>query len=307
MLSIFLEFRPRLRKRRLHAVAAAMVLGLPATAHAAAVDAYYERSVMSAAGERCGLFTPSLASALASSQAQARGAALRSGVDPASLDRVAQRARSKAYTVPCASSDIRTPADRVRTAFAAYAKLTKMSFPGDLNAWSADRTAYTYAGWRLSQPAAFGWDRMIFGIAGQDNESGLLAVAVFADGANPYAARLVMRDPARASGPYLDSLLATPSSRLPLAQRTPPRYAARVFQAQARDTAGVGLLPKGAKTGVAFRFPSQAAAALAALDPREAIAVEFVFAGRSGDQVRTAYVEVGDFAAARAFLAVAQR
>jgi hypothetical protein len=40
------------------------------------------------------------------------------------------------------------------------------------------------------------------------------------------------------------------------------------------------------------------------LDPREAVAVEFLF---SGDRVRTAYVEVGDFAAGRAFLQVAAR
>ena len=44
--------------------------------------------------------------------------------------------------------------------------------------------------------------------------------------------------------------------------------------------------------------------ALGELDPREAVAVEFLF---SGDRVRTAYVEVGDFAAGRAFLQVAAR
>ncbi|MDZ4370247.1 MAG: hypothetical protein U1C74_02340, partial [Phenylobacterium sp.] len=54
----------------------------------------------------------------------------------------------------------------------------------------------------------------------------------------------------------------------------------------------------------AFRFPQTAAKALADLDPREAVAVEFLFAG---DRVRTAYVEVGDFAAGRAFLQVAAR
>jgi hypothetical protein len=58
---------------------------------------------------------------------------------------------------------------------------------------------------------------------------------------------------------------------------------------------------------VAFRFPAAAADALAGLDPREAVAVEFLFAGDGGESVRTAYAEVGDFAAARAFQAVAQR
>ena len=45
-----------------------------------------------------------------------------------------------------------------------------------------------------------------------------------------------------------------------------------------------------------------AAQELARLDPREAVAVDFLF---PGDGVRRAYVEVGDFAAGRAFLQVA--
>jgi hypothetical protein len=54
----------------------------------------------------------------------------------------------------------------------------------------------------------------------------------------------------------------------------------------------------------AVRFPAAAEDALAALDPREAVAVEFLIAGDRGEGVRTAYVEVGDFAAARAFQAL---
>ncbi|MDO9247070.1 MAG: hypothetical protein Q7U11_11435, partial [Phenylobacterium sp.] len=43
---------------------------------------------------------------------------------------------------------------------------------------------------------------------------------------------------------------------------------------------------------------------LSGLDPREAVMVEFLFAG---DAARRAYVEVGDFAAGRAFLQTASR
>jgi hypothetical protein len=46
---------------------------------------------------------------------------------------------------------------------------------------------------------------------------------------------------------------------------------------------------------------------MAELDPREAVRVDFIFAGRDGDSVRTAYIEVGDFAAGRAFLASGQK
>ena len=43
------------------------------------------------------------------------------------------------------------------------------------------------------------------------------------------------------------------------------------------------------------------------IDPREAVAVEFLFGAGEGEAVRRAYVEVGDFAAGRAFLQVASR
>ena len=57
-------------------------------------------------------------------------------------------------------------------------------------------------------------------------------------------------------------------------------------------------------SGWAFRFPASAAQAISALDPREAVAVDFLF---QDDRVRRIYVEVGDFAAGRAFLQVASR
>jgi hypothetical protein len=134
-----------------------------------------------------------------------------------------------------------------------------------------------------------------------------VAVARFADDAEPFAARLIMRDAARAPQPYLDRWGGGSTARLPLTRRLPPRGATKVFAAQARAPAGPDLLPKAARTdggGWTFRFPDAAAAEFAALDPREAVAVEFLF---PGDQVRRAYVEVGDFAAGRAFLKMASR
>ena len=91
---------PRPLARPTAAFAAALALaGAAAPAAADALGAYYERAVMSAANQRCGLFTPELASALASAEAQARGAALRSGASAAALGQVEQRAQSKAGAV----------------------------------------------------------------------------------------------------------------------------------------------------------------------------------------------------------------
>ena len=285
-------------------------VGAPLRAHAAAVDAFYERSVMTAADQRCRLFTPEMASALAAAQAQARGAAMRSGFSGADLDRVELRARATANSVPCASRDIATAADRVRTAFDGYSRLQKMDFHGDSADWTANRAvSRNLLTWRLSQPEPFGWNSLVFGIAGRGSDTGLVAVANFPAGAQPYAARLVLRAEARAPEPFLNIIRASTNGHLPLDARMPPAFATRDYFPEARQSADASLLPHGAASGIAFRFPSAAADAIARLDPREAVAIEFLFASPTGDRdtVRTAYVEVGDFAAGRAFLAAALR
>lgn len=262
-----------------------------------AADQLYERTLMTAADGRCRLFAPAVGSALDAARAQARGATLRSGATQAQVEAVEGRARSKASAASCASKDLTTAADRVRKAFEAYATLQKMTYPGDVSAWQAERAvSATIPLWRLSQPSAFGADRLIFGLAGR--AKAVTAVATFADGAQPYAARVVMRDPARTQGPYIDA-----RGGRNLSAKVAPRSASQVFNAETREQAALTLLPTGAKTGLGFRFPVAAADAISRLDPREAVTIEFTFAGRDGgDVVRKAYVEVGDFAAGRAFL-----
>jgi hypothetical protein len=286
-------------------VAAAMLA--PAAAHAQAVNIFYERALMSAAGQRCGLFTAPVAAALAAGQAQARGAALRAGVAAQELSGVEARARSKAAAQACGSRDLAVAATRVKTAFDGYSRLVKMDYPGEVADWTAERfQSRDGMVWNLSQVTRFGADRMTFGLAGKDGIRSLLAVATFADGARPYAARIVMRDVARAPQPYLDR--RGRAGILPLSARVTPRAMTHAYLAEARFAPDPLLAPANAKGAIAWRFPVAAAQALANLDPREAVEVEFVFAGSGGrDAVRRAYVEVGDFAAGRAFLAVAQR
>ncbi|MDR3508294.1 MAG: hypothetical protein P4L64_10395 [Caulobacteraceae bacterium] len=290
-------------RQTLASVIALTGLLAPLVAQATPVDLYYERSVMAAANQRCGLFTPELSSALESAQAQARGAALRAGASAFDLNATAAQARRKAAVTLCGSPDLALAANRVRGAFESYAHLLRMTFPGDASSWRADRTdaqrAYT---WRLVQMTGFGRDSLAFGLAGRAGTSALIASAAFADGAQPYGARLVLRDVTRVSGPSLNG-----PARASLAGRLPPRSGDITFLAEARADADLTLLPPGTRSGVAFRFPRAATEALGGLDPREAVAVEFLFNGQGRDTQRTAYVEVGDFAAGRAFLAASQR
>jgi hypothetical protein len=299
-----------IKSRIAGALAAALALAAtPACAATPAVDLFYQRAVMAAAGSACRLFAPDVATALAAAKAQARGAALRSGVGASDLAQIETQAAAAAGTAGCGSPDISAGAQRVRAAFAGYAHLDRMDFPGELAAWSAARPAADgLAHWRVSQSARFGWDRMLFGVVGRGGDRPLtMAVASFADGAAPYGARLVLRDASLTSGPYLDPRLADLAGKIPIDGRLPPRSATRVFAAEALSPAGSDLRSPDMTTAWAVRFPAAAADALAGLDPREAVAVEFLFAGDDGENVRTAYVEVGDFAAARAFASLAQR
>jgi hypothetical protein len=135
----------------------------------------------------------------------------------------------------------------------------------------------------------------MFGLAGRTKA--VIAVATFESGQRPYVARVILRDTNRTLGPYID-----PRSGKNLAGKVAPRNASLVFTAESRDEAPLTLLPTGAKTGLAFRFPPAVAQAMSQLDPREAVVIEFAFAGRGEEDTRKAYIEVGDFAAGMAFL-----
>jgi hypothetical protein len=263
---------------------------------AEAADQLYERTLMTAANTRCGLFAPPISAALDAARAQARGATLRSGVSEQQVAALEQRARAKAGAAACNSKDLSLAASRVKAAFDGYAQMQTMTYPGDVASWKADRSSSaTIPFWRLSQMSAFGGDRLMFGLAGRNKA--VTAVATFENGQRPYAARVILRDTRRTLGPYIDQRLGRA-----LNGKVAPRNASLVFNAETREEAPPTLLPTGAKTGLAFRFPFALADAMAQLDPREAVTIEFVFTGRGDEMTRKAYVEVGDFAAGRAFL-----
>jgi hypothetical protein len=263
---------------------------------ASAADQLYERTLMTAADGRCRLFSPTVSAALDASRAQARGATLRSGASELQVTALEQRARAKAARAACDSKDLTLAASRVKAAFDGYSQMLSMTYPGDVASWKAERSvSATIPVWRLSQPASFGGDRLMFGLAGR--AKAVTAVATFDNGPRPYTARIIVRDVSRTLGPYF-----APGAGRNLSGKVAPRNASIVFNAETREESPLTLLPTGAKTGLAFRFPTAAADAIAQLDPREAVTVEFAFAGRGDEVTRKAYVEVGDFAAGRAFL-----
>ncbi len=268
---------------------AAAMLGLPATAWAGPAETYYERAFVVAADARCNLFAPQIHAALDAATAQARGAALRSGTREADLAAAAARARSRAATVSCADPELATVRARVDGAFSGWLRTPRMDFPGARRPWTANRVRSAEANWRLQQMSVVGASPVAFGYAGKGEAPDLTAVVSFVGRSRPYAARIVLRDPARVTRPWLaGDGLAPVSARASL-------WATGVSPADQT------LLAEGRRAGEAWRFPASAATALERLDPRETFAIEFHF--RDGS-VATAKFEAGDFVAARAFLAM---
>jgi hypothetical protein len=254
---------------------------------------YYDRAFVLAAHQKCRLFAAPVAGALSAATLQAHGAALRAGTAEATLRETAGRARARAAAVSCANRELTVVRDRVANAFDGWARTPRMTFPGTHAAWSADRLRREDAGWQLMQASVTGASPVTFGVsANPQGAQTLSAVVSFVGRPRPYAARIVMRDPSLSPRPWL-----TAGGTAVL----PPESQRRTVWSAGTDTAEPTLLSEGRTQGEVWRFPDAGAESLAALDPREPFLIQFLF--RDGS-IATARFEAGDFAAARAFVAL---
>ncbi|MBE7219597.1 MAG: hypothetical protein INR64_14085 [Caulobacteraceae bacterium] len=265
---------------------AALAFAASAAAAPVSTRLYYERTLMGEAGARCRLFTPAILQSLKAGAAQARSAGLSAGAPRAEVDAARDRALAKARAVSCDNPDLRIAAQRVRAAFLSWSRQGRLVLPGRGGGWVAERPWKPGPRFTLLAHPALEHRPVSFGLARLDGPAPVLAADVTApDADRAYAARLVMRDAARAPEPFL-----APDGQ-------PPAQASRVFLAQAR-----GPAPKGLEPGVLFRFPADADDAVALLDPRENVRLELAFPGPHGDRVVSTLIPVGDFATGWAFL-----
>jgi hypothetical protein len=288
-------------RRRATAVAAAAGVALAAmtpgaagstTPVSGAGQAWFERSFVVAADRKCGLFPKELGAALQASALQARGAAARAGEGPEALSQGLARAEGLAASTACDHPDLAVVRDRAVQAYGAWTGLRRMNFPGQRNAWQADRTRRDVAAWRLSQTVAVGKARAVAGLLARPDAADVLAVAVaFPGKSRPYAARLAVRDATRVNLPWLQDGGASP----------PPEWTRLNLLAASSSAADPVLAGETEGEAALWLFSDAAADALAKLDPRETFVVEFLFRDDSVARVR---FEVGDFAAGRAFAAL---
>lgn len=256
-----------------------------------AAATFAERSALLHAAQRCPLLGEAELAALAAGAALARSALLRSGETPARIDTLDAQAALAAAARPCHDPALLRSAQRAQAGFSAWSRLSIMLFPGQAATWAATRRPDA-EGWYLRQEGRYG---AILGV--REGDSGpvvALAAPLTARSPEPAFGLLSFRDAARA--PH--SLIAVPA-RLGQGLAAVSASPAMARQVWAQDRTVI-LTADGRRLAI-LSFPINAFEGISALDPREAIEVRL---GRAmGDVGARLYFEVGDLAAAQAFLA----
>jgi hypothetical protein len=272
----------------------ALVLATASTAAATeppdARAAFVERRGLMEADAQCRLFSPDVRAALGVGAAQARGSLLRAGWTQAGVRTLEAAAVSAARARACSDERTALAAADARRAFSSWINVSAMDFPGWERSWRARRTLDA-SGWRLSQsidaPAA-----ATFGVRQRDDVQRLtLIVPLARRETSPADAQLIFRD--RARGAVREIPLARRIALGLEAGLPSPGSTASIASVRTRERID-------GRQHVVFTFPDTAFAALLALDPRETVELRLT----TGRSVQRLYVEVGDIAAARAFLAI---
>ena len=269
------------------ATIAAASAGEPPNARAA----FVERRGLIEADAHCRLFSPDIRAALEAGAGQARGALLRAGWSTAQVRDLEIAVVSAARERACDDERTSSAAEEARNAFANWVNASSLEFPGWERAWTARRVA-ARDGWRLSQAVTDPFPAT-FGVRERNGRQQLVLVAPFTrgDGA-PREAQLLMRDASRSE-----------VGDVSLPQRVAFGLAAGAPSPDVTTTMpsvyAIEPAPSGGSQAV-FTFPDLAFRGMLLLDPRESVEIRVTTGGRD----QRLYVEVGDVAAARAFLAV---
>lgn len=250
-------------------------------------EAFVERRGLLAADARCQLLAPSVRAAIEVGALQARGTLLRAGWTGLQMRDLERTVVSAAGARACDDARTIDAAAQAQASFGQWANAGAMSFPGWQRTWTARRAA---EGWRLSQAIDAPLEAT-FGVRQSGAAQRLVLTLALARRAQPPGSvQLAMRDPARAPAPEVS---LTQRMAWGSAAGAPLAGASRSFAA----TRSLERGRNGERLAV-FAFPDAAFAALVALDPRESVELRVA----SGRAVQRLYVEVGDVAAARAFL-----
>jgi hypothetical protein len=295
---------------RWSALAVTAVIGMTGAAPLSLEDTLYERAAVLAADARCGLFDSQTRAALEAARSQSRSAMIRSGAPASSVASVERFAAQAAGGWACNSADMKAVATRVRNAFGDYQRLAVMRFPGDQQDWVAEKySAERAARWRVWQATSTPTFQYRLGIAEKDGKQTPMLVLSNATGLAPTSVVVMVRDfklaPRPVGSGFLKSMTFKSTSKsTPLYARAAPQNVTQPYFASGRAAADTSLLPPRTTQGLSFSLPQTLMTHMESLDPREAIEVRITLPGTptTPERIERCYFEVGDFAAARAFI-----
>lgn len=303
----------------LGAAAAGLGTGLaaaPAGAQDDALAAQIERRYFFVlVNDRCHLLTAPATTALQAGYVQARNAALRTGRDMTALAPILDNARNAAAAAACDAPQVTSEMNTAQNALRTYQVQMRLDLPGRRAQWTGVRTDQDKVEWRLVQYQNTAQADFAFGLYGTLTQNALSVTAHFADGARPYAARLLVRNPDVWSAGVINPAAYAPSARRPtgfgdFSTRNFPAYDETDVTTQVKPAVKVnfaGFALGGHYVGAQapvdaqrFDFPKVAVMAMARLDPREDVVIEF-----DGDKGPVyARFEVGDFIPGMAYVSL---
>ena len=308
----------RLARLRAALIGAVALAGLGSVSLAQDVDSLtatvLKRFYLMQVDARCHLLDATTALALKAGFLQARNTAIRNGSDMRVMGPYLDRVRDVAGRTDCASPQLSAEIATARSAVATYTAMPRLDLTAGRAGWTAERAFADTSQWRLVQyqdgPAA----DMALGLYGTLSGNRFVVMAHFVDGARPYSARLLVRDPSITATGLINPAAYDLSNAMPLGfDDSSLSFIARASSEQAADlrpavkTNGAGFSLTGDYVGAqgpqdAFRFdfPTAAYRAIAVLDPREDIVVAFDFQ----DGTRYARFEVGDFITGLSYVAL---
>ncbi len=261
-----------------------------------------KRYFLAQADARCHLLTPAAAMAVTAGYLQARNTAIRASGAMGALTPWLEQARAAAAAAPCDAPQLTSAAAQAQDAYRGFVVQTRL----DLGAWTGSRAYPATTAWRLAQYQSTADADAVLGLYGTLDDARFVVMAHFADGARPYSARLLVRNTGLVSAGLINRQARSVTQTAPIGF-TP----ATTLSFTARDSADVdialhpevrsnvaGFSASGDYVGksatseaVRFDLPTTAWRALAPLDPREDVVVEF----ECDDGPRYMRFEVGDF------------
>ena len=297
-------------------LAALTAISVPAHAQTDALGQQLQRRYFFVqVNDRCHLLSGPATTALKAGYVQARNAALRAGHDMTALAPVLDGARTAAATAACNAPEVVSAMAQAQNALRTYQVQMRLDLPGSRARWTAVRSDQDTAQWRLVQYQNTAQADFAFGLYGTLSRNALSVTAHFADGAHPYAARVLVRNPDVWTAGVIDDAPYALSTQRPVgfgdfSAESFPAYGETDVSALMKPAikvnfAGFALGGRyvGAQAPVdaqRFDFPKTAVMAMARLDPREDIVIEF----DCDDGPRYARFEVGDFIPGMAFISL---